>query len=484
MLRAALALATVAALAGCGGSHARADWPLPNADTSGTRAAPGGKIDAGNVSRLRVRWRFAIPGLEGFSGLDAATPVVTGARVFLQDLNSNVYALRRVDGTLLWKHRYAWPVGGPNGLAVSDDRVYGSTVTGTFALDARTGRELWRVQLTGLRNPVSIAPLVADGLVFTSTTGATPGGRGKLYALDAGTGRIRWSFDTILGPWAYPREAYGGGAWNTPSLDSQGRLYVGTANPNPWGGTKRRPNGGSYPGPALYTDSLLALRAHTGQLLWHDQVTSHDVRDHDFQATPVLVRADGRDLVVGSGKHGVVIAWDRRRGMRVWKASVGLHLNDSGPLPARKVTVCPGLLGGVETPMAASDGRIFVPVVDLCSRGGSTGFEGLDEIDPASGRGELVALDAATGRSLWTRKLPQPVFGCATVSRDVVFTATFDGRIYAVAARDGVTLWTARARAAVNACPAVAGDLLLVGAGSPYPGLRHPVYELVAYDLG
>lgn len=461
----------------------QAGWPLPNADRAGTRAAPAGRIDSGNVSRLTVRWRFALPGLEGYSGLDAATPVVSGDRVYLQDLNSNVYALRRSDGGLLWKHRYAWPVGGPNGLAVSGDRVYGNTVTGTFALDARTGRELWRVRLTGLLNPVSIAPLVANGLVFTSTTGAAPGGRGVLYALDAGTGAIRWRFDTILGPWAYPREAYGGGAWNTPSLDPQGRLYVGTANPNPWGGTRRRPNGASYAGPALYTDSLLALQADGGRLLWHDQVTPHDVRDHDFQATPIPVRAGGRDLVIGAGKHGVVIAWDRRHGTRVWEARVGLHRNDSGPLPSRAVTVCPGLLGGVETPMASSDGRIFVPVVDLCSKGSATGFESLARLDPTAGRGELVALDAATGRRLWTRRLPQPVFGCATVSRDVVFTSTFDGRIYAMAAGDGTTLWTARARAGINACPAVAGDLLLVGAGSPYPGLKHPVFELVAYGL-
>ncbi len=471
------------AAAGCGRGP-QPGWPLPNADRAGTRAAPGGRIDAGNVGRLRVRWRFALPGLEGFSGLDAATPVVSGDRVFLEDLNSEVYALRLSDGSLLWKHRYAWPVSGPNGLAVSGGRVYGSTASDTFSLDALTGRQLWRVRLTGIINPISIAPLVADGLVFTSTTGAAPGGRGTLYALDARTGAIRWRFDTIHGQWAYPHEAYGGGAWNTPSIDSQGRLYVGTANPNPWGGTKLRPNGGSYAGPALYTDSLLALRADTGQLLWHDQVTPHDVRDHDFQATPVLVRAGGRDLVIGAGKDGVVIAWDRSHGTRLWEARVGLRRNDSGPLPVRKVTVCPGLLGGVETPLAASGGRIFVPVVDLCSLGGSTGFESLGKLDPTAGSGELVALDAATGRSIWTRKLPQPVFGCATVSRDVVFTATFDGKIYAVAAKDGSTLWTAQARAGINACPAVAGRLLLVGAGSPHPGLRHPVYELVAYGLG
>jgi hypothetical protein len=73
--------------------------------------------------------------------------------------------------------------------------------------------------------------------------------------------------------------------------------------------------------------------------------------------------------VFGAGKAGRVIAWDRATRRRRWTGVVGLHRNDVGPLPRRRVTVCPGLLGGVETPMAYADGRLFVPVVDLCGRG-------------------------------------------------------------------------------------------------------------------
>ena len=81
-------------------------------------------------------------------------------------------------------------------------------------------------------------------------------------------------------------------------------------------------------------------------------------------------------------------------------------------------------------------------------------------------RGRLVALDAATGHTAWERRLPSPVYGCATVANDVVFTATYDGTVYALAARDGTILWHTRMRAGVNGCPAVVGDLLVVGAGS------------------
>lgn len=451
-----------------------ASWPLPNGDVRGTRAVSA-EIDASNVARLRSAWRATLTARPAPSGLVASTPLIVGDRVFLQDLRSNVYAFARDDGTLLWSRRYAAESGGPNGIAFADGRIFGATDTTAFALDAGDGRELWRrVLVTPIEQSVDVAPLVARGRVYTGTIGYPPGGNGAIYALQAADGRIVWKRPTIKGRWAKPREAGGGGIWYPPSLDGEGRLYVGTANPSPWGG-----RGEAFPGPALYTDSLLALREETGELLWYDQVTPHDVRDYDFQLTPIVWGG----LVIGGGKAGRVIAWDRESGRRVWDTRVGLHLNDEGPLPPRRVPICPGLLGGIETPMALADGRIFVPVVDLCAFGSASGYDLLRDLDPASGRGRLVALDAASGSRIWERRFGSPVFACATVSSDVVFTATYDGRVYALAAVDGRTLWTARLRAGVNACPAVAGDLLVLGAGAPHPSFAKLVPELVAFRL-
>jgi outer membrane protein assembly factor BamB len=132
--------------------------------------------------------------------------------------------------------------------------------------------------------------------------------------------------------------------------------------------------------------------------------------------------------------------------------------------------------------MALANGVLFVPVVDLCSSGGAYGYESLSKVDPSRGRGELVALDAATGKQLWLRRLPQPDFGCATVAGGVVFTSTFDGTVYGFDTRDGSTLWSHRMQAGINACPAVSGDLLLVGAGVPQPGRR--TFELDAFSSG
>jgi len=391
-------------------------------------------------------------------------------------MESNVAALDLRRGERLWLHRFNAGNPGPNGVALADGRLYGATDTTAFALTLRTGRLVWQRRLLSRHESfVDTAPAVANGLVYLSTTGYAPGTRGALYALDAVRGTIRWRFETIKLPWRYPLEAGGGGAWYPPSVDPDGRIYWGTANPIPWGGTRARPNGGSFPGPALYTDSLLVFDGSTGRLLWYDQVSPHDIRDHDFQLPPVL--AGGR--VIGAGKAGLVVAWDSRTQRRLWQTEVGLHRNDRGPLPRRLVPVCPGLLGGVETPLAVADDRVFVPVVDLCSRGSAVGFAPLEQTNPARGRGELVALDVRDGRRIWTHRFAQPIFGCATVGDGVVFTSTYEGTVYGLDVRDGRVLWTARLRARINACPALAERMLLVGAGVPRG--RDSALELVAF---
>jgi outer membrane protein assembly factor BamB len=449
--------------AGCGGgSH---DWSLPNGDRGGTRAAHDAAIGAANVAHLRLAWSFRLPIEARESGVATATPVAVGGVVYLQDMESDVFALRARDGRVVWRRLLHAGTPGPNGLSVDGGAVYGSTDTTVFALSSRTGATRWTERILHADESfVDVAPLAADGLVYTATTGYTVGSHGALYALDARDGSIRWRFDTIRGRFAHPQDAGGGGVWQTPTL-ADGILYAGTANPLPWGGSRALPNGAAYAGPALWTDALVALDARTGTLRWYDQVTPHDVRDLDFQNPPIVA---GK-LLIGSGKAGRVVAWDLHSHRRMWSAQVGLHRNDTGPLPRRAVSVCPGLLGGVETPAAYAGGRVFVPVVDLCYAENATGAAAVSfgRVDPAGGRGALVALDAATGRRLWERRLPSPPFGCATVSRDVVLTSTFDGRILAFATGDGRRLWQTRVRGGINACPAVAGRLLLVPVGIP-----------------
>jgi alcohol dehydrogenase (cytochrome c) len=461
-------VAIVPALAGWGSHSASADWPLPNLDLSSTRSLPASGITSKNVAGLHVVWKFRLKAPPGFSGSDTATPVVAGGVVYLQDMNSNVFALDLKTGAVRWRAQFDDLNQGPDGVTVVGDRIYGATDTSVFALSSATGRLLWTQRIVKpLEQFVNMAPQVANGIVYAATIGNPPGGAGKLYAIDAQTGKVQWKFKTIKVPWAHPFLSGGGGSWYAPSV-SGNVVYWGIANPLPWGGSRKYPNGAAFGGDALYTDSLLALNATTGKLLWYDQVTPHDVRDQDFELSPIVGSIGKTPVVFGAGKRGLVIAWNAATHKRIWQSSVGVHLNDTGPLPTHRVLICPGLLGGVLTPMAYSQNTLFVPVVDLCMYGSAYGYENLGNVNVTKrGKGEFIALNATTGKRLWTRKLPQADFSCATVAHGVVFTATYDGTIYGFDPATGATLWQTIMPAGVNSCPSLAGNTLLVGAGVP-----------------
>jgi outer membrane protein assembly factor BamB len=402
---------------------------------------------------------------------------------YVQDTSSSVYAIDLHTGRRLWVHRKQEPNDGPNGLAFAGDRLYAASDTSVFSLDASDGHQLWSTLLVRPTEQfVNITPVVDRGRVYVSTVGLPPGGRGAIHALEATTGKQLWRFDTVKEPWPNPA-AGGGGAWEPLSVDGSGRVYAGIANPAPWGGSRRFPNGGWYRGQTLYTDSLVVLDGASGDLVWYDQVLPHDVRDYDLQLSPVLATVEGRDLVIGGGKGGRIVAWDRDTHERIWMQAVGTHRNDVGPLPETPVEVCPGLFGGALTPMAYTEGRVFVPVVELCMRESAVKTYPVLQRPPEHGTGVIAALDVATGRPLWTRDLASAPFGCATVASDVVFTPTYDGWIYALSSRTGAILWKDRARAGINGCPSVAGDTLLVPAGAPHRDFAEPVAQLIAYRL-
>jgi outer membrane protein assembly factor BamB len=209
-----------------------------------------------------------------------------------------------------------------------------------------------------------------------------------------------------------------------------------------------------------------------------------------MQLSPVYVRSNGRNLVLDAGKMGYVYALDASTGKLVWKTRVGVHNghDHDGELALRHrlklrfpLTVEPGIVGGVETNMAVADGVVYVPVANLASEW-KTAATGLGAANFGSGRGELVALDLATGRVLWDRKLPQMADGAATVANDLVFTTTFDGRLIALARKDGSIVWNRKLPAFTNAPVAIAGDTLVTAAS--FPGGKGQTTEVIAFRLG
>jgi outer membrane protein assembly factor BamB len=462
-----------------------ADWPAPMGNLAGTRAAANSTITAANVAQLEVAWRFPIAATSAYGGM-SATPLIVGDTVYVQDMQSNVFALDRNDGAVQWEHHYDTTSIGPNGLAIGYGLLYGTIgdTAEVFALTADTGTEVWRIRLSHHGGEgVDMAPTVYDNTVYVSTvpgnsTSFYGGGRkGILYALDAGTGTVLWQFDTTTDNlWGNPRINNGGGLWYPLSVDEAGNLYFGTGNPGPIPGVVAfgtpYPNGSSRPGPNDYTNSLVSLDATTGAIRWYHNAKPHDLFDLDFQLTPILATLpiDGTPtkVAIGGGKAGTVIAFNADTGTVLWEATVGQHQNDELQTipPGQTAEVLPGPLGGVETPMAYADGTVFVPVVNLPLGYKATEID-FASLDITQGTGELVALNAVDGSVKWQVDLPAMNVGAATVANDVVFTATLDGVFRAYAAASGKPVWSYQAGAGINAPPAVAGDLVVVAAAGP-----------------
>lgn len=467
-------------------------WAFPNGNLANTRTV-GGPIDSSTVARLGVAWTVPVTG-SGFN----STPIVVDGTVYAQDLDSNVQAIDLQTGAIRWQKRFDSPSVGPNGVAVGGGRVYGGTGDGAFALDQTTGRELWRVRLT--RNGgegVEMAPGYKDGKVYVSTVpGNVRGfysgdGVGILYALDAGTGRRAWSFDTVPeNLWDPANTAInsGGGLLHPPAFDSQGNMYVAVANPGPRPGTTRFPWGQSRPGPNPSTNSLVKLDASTGAVKWQHQVLPHDLYGWALHLPPVLTAEHGINTVLAAGRQGVVYAFNSANGQLLWSRSVGRHNGHDGDnqlaLSGRfdqlstPVTVYPGTTGGVASQMAAQKGVLYVPVVDL-----PTTFQSQESstLDTAGGRGQMAAVAIDTGKVEWTQRFPSPIYGAATVVNTLLFTTTADGTLYALDVITGKVLWSKRLPTGTDSAVAVAGDTLVAAAGNPGAGQRAAI---VAYRLG
>jgi outer membrane protein assembly factor BamB len=467
------------------------DWPLPNHDYSQTRATTDSTINSSNVGTLGAVWAFPVSGTGLFGSL-SCTPIVMGSNIYLQDLGNNMYSIDLAKGTLNWSKIYNETNVGPNGVAVGWGKVFGTIDPYTFAaLDMASGKQLWTSTVSN--NPTAgtdMQPQVYNGQVFTSTVPGssggdfyTGGGIGTFYALDQTTGKPVWTWDSVDTKtiWGNKDVNSGGGAWYPPAIDTNtGIQYWGIGNPAPWPGTPAFPNGSSRPGPNLYTDCMVAL-SQTGVLQWYTQVTAHDNTDADFQVSPILANATiggvKQDIVIGAGKSGKVVAFNRKTGAILWETLVGTHQNDNlVNFPAGTTRVYPGSLGGVETPMAYSNGIVFVPVVNHWQEYTPSAVGASQPFNTSTG--DFVAIQADTGKILWDNALPSSDYSGATVVNDVVFTATFDGTLYAFKTTTGEKLWSYQIPAGANSWPSVAGNTLLwpCGLGS--------VPSLVAFKLG
>ena len=309
-------------------SQLRDSWTSYNGDESGRRFSSLTQITPANVHQLAAQWVFhprTVSPLE-------VTPVVTGGIMFVTSAN-DAYALDARTGKLLWRHTRAVTSGliddasmhHNRGVAILGDRVYMETDNGhLLCLDARSGNPVWDVGYVPSDNPnygATSAPLIVKDEVIVGSSGGDEGVRGFIAAYDAQTGKEKWRFWTIpdhgeKGGESWPGEMvqHGGGAtWMSGTYDpTLNTLYWGTGNPSPdYDGSKR-------PGDDLYTSCLLALDPDTGSLKWYFQFTPHNLYDYDAVETPILVdarfRGRLRKLIVTANRNGFLYILDRTDG--------------------------------------------------------------------------------------------------------------------------------------------------------------------------
>ncbi|HYQ79057.1 MAG TPA: PQQ-binding-like beta-propeller repeat protein [Solirubrobacterales bacterium] len=493
-----MAVAVGALLVGCGSSSDSSSSSgdasftgdaVANVDLASTRAVKG-PINSGNVAELEEVWSNSIAGT-GVYGSYASTPVIANGVIYSQDLESNVQAIDLESGDVLWNKKFESPSHGPNGLAVADGHVYGATASEAFALDQKTGKAVWQVELNGA---IDMAPGVNDGRVYVSTVPETPaaeyeaGEVGTLWVMDGKSGKKLWHWDTVpKSLWGKPKVNSGGGLWYPPSFDDKGFVYAGTGNPAPLPGAPGEPFGSSRPGPNLYADSLVKLDPKTGKMVWYYQETPHNIYDWDFQNSPIITKVGGKEVAIGSGKSGYVVAVDVKTGKPVWRTAVGKHNgHDNDPMYAMKGEyskikpgeVFPGALGGVVALPATDGKRIYVPIVNHSA----TLINGEETSEESAATGEVAALDLATGKVVWQTELPQPAYGSLLVSNDVVFATSADGVIHALDSAKGGEVWQAALPSGTNAGVMISGDMLVAGAGLPLA--EGQTAKLVAYKLG
>jgi PQQ-dependent dehydrogenase (methanol/ethanol family) len=303
-------------------------WPTYDGNESGNRYSPLDQINTTNVEHLAPKWMFQISSAP--RALEV-TPVVVDGVMYVTTVNE-AYALDARSGREIWHYgrpRTPGMVGdaasGINrGVAVLGDRVFMVTDNAhVIALHRFTGQLLWDVAMADSRQNYgsTSAPLVVDDLVIAGVSGGDEGIRGFVDAYKASTGEHAWRFWTVPAPGEPGSETWGGRAlehgcaatWLTGTYDPEAKLlYWPTGNPCPdYNGDERK-------GDNLYSASVLALDPHTGKLKWYYQFTPHDLHDWDATETPVLVDATfhgaQRKLLLHGNRNGFFYVLDRLTG--------------------------------------------------------------------------------------------------------------------------------------------------------------------------
>jgi alcohol dehydrogenase (cytochrome c) len=464
-----------------------ADWPTYNRTLSSDRYAQLAQINTQNVEKLQVLCSYDVGQFAAFaSGLIMVNGALIGTTEF------DIFSLDPATCAENWRTHEEYPpslLSANRGAAYLDGALYRGTQDGrVLAYDFKTGKRLWQTTIADPKRGETVpsAPVAWDGLVFIGNAGGDfKGGKGRMYALDAKTGRIVWEFflvpradgDPIRGPVAETSldtatwqtaagiPISGGGTWTSFTLDTNsGKLYVPGGNPAPDFVI------GVREGENLFTDSVIVLDAKTGNYIQHFKIVPKDWHDWDVSNPPVLIRSTGgKDLMLVAPKDGHLYGFDLADNRRLYRVPVTQIENVAESFaPGVSVRFCPGAAGGAEWNSPAYDPKtnlVLIGEVDWCDSVTPKDVNQLRRVErgqpwagmatwnpfwmfgkfgPTAGTwaGWVYGVDADSGTWKWRFKSNYPIVsGMTPTAGGVVFFGDLGGNFYALDAANGQKLW-------------------------------------------
>ena len=476
--------------------------------------SPLTQINRRNVGQLRETWSWSLP-----SGPNEITPLVHDGIMFVASAG-RVQALDAATGDFIWQY-----VREDNGvmrnIAIYGDRIFFPLGGHVIALNMRSGVEVWDHAVGTAHDGIRFTggPIVAKGkVILGNTCGWTYPGGCFIVALDADTGREAWRLYTVARPgqpggdsWngAPLDKRFGGAAWIPGSYDPVLDLvFIGAAQT--YGVTTLLDNASGVPGSndGLYTDTTLALKPETGELVWYYQHTSREVWDLDwvFERTLATLNVKGmtRRTVTTAGKMGIFDTLDAATGAYLFSHDLGLQnliaeidpktgvkkiAPGMEPTPNVEQLVCPSNVGGRDWPATAfnpATGIIYVTLLESCmpykyvpgAAAGAFLRAPVPRPDADGKFGRLVAFDLVTGKTIWMKRRRAPeISAILATAGGLVFDGSRDRWFRASNDRTGEVLWETRLDGVPSSFPityevdGVQYIAVTTGGGNPVDGV-------------
>jgi alcohol dehydrogenase (cytochrome c) len=491
------------------------------------RFSPLTQINKDNAKNLVPVWNYSLAD----DRAEESQPIVYQGVLYITTHNATA-AVDAKTGKQIWKTKVEYPPETPRivccgiinrGAAIYDGKLFRTTLDAhVISLDAKTGKELWRQKAADIKEGYSmtVAPLVADGVVITGISGAEFGTRGFIDGWDPATGKRLWRTHTVPSPdepggdtWKGDTWKLGGGStWITGSYDPElNTVYWGVGNPGPFNAAVR-------PGDNLFTCAVLALEPKTGKIKWHYQFSPNNPFDYDAVAEMVLadINVEGKPtkVLMDANRNGFFYVLDRTNGKLLaanpyvkvnW--ATGVDMKSGRPIETnvskearegKKVVVYPSILGGKNWEPMSFNPQTGLAYANTLSFGGRYKSEpatykagewylGMDLTDlwewPPAGepRGHLKAIDPLTGKAKWEVGSAIPRFsGVLSTAGGVVFSGQLTGEFEAFDANDGKKLWQFQTGSGIEGQPVTwqQDGVQYVAVTSGYGG----VYSLFAGD--